>query len=552
MQFRVPGNVSKGIILRLLPARSRHYFRNMDCPELCPPAAVRGMTFLDRESFTKQISVPHLSIPKGLNINQICRMVKTVMLKMQQYRPVRSEESKIALHPLGVRDWSDLEKLGLVEKDLGTDCLKWEEITIGYNNWGYDEILKAILPVDKETLSSFSKVGHIVHLNLKDHLLPYKKLIGDVIKDKVPGCKTVVNKLVTIDNTYRNFQMELLAGEPKYDVEVKENGVTFEFDFSKVYWNPRLATEHEKIIKMLNKEDILIDVYAGVGPFSVPAAKKGCSVFANDLNPDSYGALAKNCAKNKVQSRVKCHNKDGIDFIKQELKQILFEKSTDNSFNGTIHVTMNLPALAVEHLPNFVGLFSKEPVAISKYPLVHLYCFAKGIEDKKDIARQLVDEKMQISLKDNLKEIAFVRNVSPNKDMMRVSFYLTEEILFSNITCQKRQPSDLENDQSSKRLCNNVKNRNQQKQVAKKAKNIFAVNQGKKNNPKKAKEVASKLKKMNVYDKREKTDKNFQELHSKVVNKKQSTKVAPKPAPQKTKANTNTKQVEADLDKMQM
>ena len=57
----------------------------------------------------------------------------------------------------------------------------------------------------------------------------------------MPAVKTVVNKLNQIDNTFRNFQMELLAGEEKYVTTTHEHGCTFELDFSKVYWNPRLG-----------------------------------------------------------------------------------------------------------------------------------------------------------------------------------------------------------------------------------------------------------------------------------------------------------------------
>ena len=60
--------------------------------------------------------------------------------------------------------------------------------------------------------------------------------------DKVSTARTVVNKTNTIDNTYRTFAMELIAGEPDYIVTCREHGVTFKFDFSKVYWNPRLGT----------------------------------------------------------------------------------------------------------------------------------------------------------------------------------------------------------------------------------------------------------------------------------------------------------------------
>ncbi|XP_055625300.1 tRNA (guanine(37)-N1)-methyltransferase [Toxorhynchites rutilus septentrionalis] len=532
--------------------RLRHYFRNMDCPDLRPPTCVRGMKVLDRNAFNMHITVPQLVVPSSLNFNGICAAVKKVLLKMERYKPVESNGSSITLHPLAVRKWEDLESFNLGEKGLDQSNLLWREIAIGYENWKYDEILKAILPEEQEGLSAFSKVGHIVHLNLKEHLLPYKMLIGDVIKDKIPGCKTVVNKLLTIDNTFRNFQMELLAGEEDYQVLVKENGVSYEFDFSKVYWNPRLSTEHEKIVKMLNKNDILFDIYAGVGPFSVPAAKKGCTVFANDLNPHSFKALTHNCKKNKVESRVKCFNKNGINFIQEEVCASLISINKDENFNGTVHITMNLPALAVEHLNTYIGLLSEKLSKISHFPLIHVYCFAKGTEDKKQIAREAVEQHMSIPLGENLKEISFVRNVSPNKDMMRVTFYLTEEILLSNTAGLKR-PIIQDCQQSALKMGkNNKKNRNQQKQVAKKAKNVFAVSQAKKNNVKKAKEITSKLKKINVKDKREAADKSFQELHAHIVSKKSSKKPAPKGLPQKKKPNANTAQVEKDLDKMQV
>jgi len=67
---------------------------------------------------------------------------------------------------------------------------------------------EAILPP-----SAFETIGHIAHLNLKKHHEPYKKIIGQVILDKnQPRIKTVINKLDSIDTTFRFFQMEVLAG----------------------------------------------------------------------------------------------------------------------------------------------------------------------------------------------------------------------------------------------------------------------------------------------------------------------------------------------------
>ena len=63
-----------------------------------------------------------------------------------------------------------------------------------------------------------------------------------MLLDKLPQVQTVVSKTGIIDNTFRNFQMEVLAGEDNMVTTAKENGVKFSLDFSKVYWNPRLGT----------------------------------------------------------------------------------------------------------------------------------------------------------------------------------------------------------------------------------------------------------------------------------------------------------------------
>jgi len=65
-----------------------------------------------------------------------------------------------------------------------------------------------------------------------------------------------------------------------------------------------LATEHQRIVQSLMCGDVLYDVFAGVGPFAIPAAKKGCHVYANDLNSESVHWLRQNLDVNKVTDKV--------------------------------------------------------------------------------------------------------------------------------------------------------------------------------------------------------------------------------------------------------
>ncbi|XP_033158377.1 tRNA (guanine(37)-N1)-methyltransferase [Drosophila mauritiana] len=419
----------------IITNRLRHYFRNMDVKELKPPSSVRGMQELQREQFRKIVQVPRLRVPES-QVQRVMPLVKKFLLKMEHLHPVRAvdQSREILLHPTPVKNWESLPTEDLQRQKVNAENFSFADLELRYENWSANEILKSVLPTEEEGLTSYSRIGHIAHLNLRDHLLPYKQLIGQVLRDKLPNCRTVVNKASSIDNTYRNFQLELICGDPNYQVETKENGVPFEFDFSKVYWNPRLSTEHERIVKMLKSDDVLYDVFAGVGPFSVPAAKKRCHVLANDLNPESFRWLQHNAKRNKCMPNIKMSNKDGRQFIVEELRQDLLKRlCTTDTTTYAIHITMNLPAMAVEFLDAFRGLYSADELAQLPtnvcYPTVHVYSFAKG-ENTKELVRQLVESNLGAILDDDLLQgINFVRNVAPNKDMYRVSFKLSLNLL---------------------------------------------------------------------------------------------------------------------------
>jgi tRNA G37 N-methylase Trm5 len=64
-----------------------------------------------------------------------------------------------------------------------------------------------LLPPGAEVPSSFETVGHIAHLNLRDELLPYKHLVGQVLLDKNPNIRTVVNKARARHICYQPYRL---------------------------------------------------------------------------------------------------------------------------------------------------------------------------------------------------------------------------------------------------------------------------------------------------------------------------------------------------------
>lgn len=79
-----------------------------------------------------------------------------------------------------------------------------------------------------------------------------------------------------------------MAGELNYYVKLKEQGVQFQLDFQKVYWCSRLQQERDRLLSLMTSGELLADIFCGVGPLAVRAAKKGLFVIANDLNPHCY------------------------------------------------------------------------------------------------------------------------------------------------------------------------------------------------------------------------------------------------------------------------
>ena len=83
-------------------------------------------------------------------------------------------------------------------------------LTLGYEHCSVETVLKKLLPEGCDIPSSFETVGHIAHLNLRDEHKGYEGIIGQVLLDKNPKLKTVVNKTETLCHTvFRVFQMEV-------------------------------------------------------------------------------------------------------------------------------------------------------------------------------------------------------------------------------------------------------------------------------------------------------------------------------------------------------
>lgn len=449
------------------------------------PPVNRDMRVLDRSFFKKDVNLLVATFPNPKFLGEFVKACKGELLFLPGVKHiVPFENTRGVLLRDDIDSMSDyqekLSPLALQKiKELGI-VIKPYLLTLDYSFWKADDILNAVLPEDMldEIPTGFAQAGHVAHLNLRKEFKPYGPLIGQVILDKNAKVETVVDKIDLIGTKFRTFKMKVLAGKDDFIVEQQESGCKFRFDFSSVYWNSRLGTEHERLISQFQPNEVVGDVFAGVGPFAVPAGRKNVLVLANDLNPESYKYLKENIVINNVQEFVQAYNYDGREFIRESPKILLEwatkhgkvqktktikrrkidpetkEKITTKDVQVTsipipkyfTNYVMNLPDSALTFLDEFVGLYSRYPEVEEavkndpdfKLPIINVHCFEKYSPHEteptmEDLHRRVHAKIVKlINFDAPFEDFTFhlVRKVSPTKPMFCVSFQLPYEVAF--------------------------------------------------------------------------------------------------------------------------
>ena len=368
-------------------------------------------------------------------------------------------------------DILNIEKNKNLKKDDKFTIVE-EQITLNINNFSYDEVFTFFIEEEKnkkkltdsdETISKILKqipngfeiVGKIAHFNLRDDYLKYKYFIGQLVLDKNPSISTVVNKVGKIENVYRTYEMEILAGEENYNVEHKEGNIKFKFDLRKTYWCSRLQNERDRVLNLMKKNEVLCDAFCGVGPLALRACKRGVKVYANDLNPDAYSYLNNNIKLNKLDKNnyvIKTYNMDAREFIKSLINLTKNNIDEDEENGDKIfpidlhidHIYMNLPKDAIEFMDIFVGLFKgcKEKVYNKdNLPIIHVYGFAKTDNEPHECLKKRIAKafKMKYDLfkkecEKDIINIENVRDISNKKVVYCIDIKIPSIVAFGNYT----------------------------------------------------------------------------------------------------------------------
>jgi len=151
----------------------------------------------------------------------------------------------------------------------------------------------------------WEKIGDVLTIVLPNKLESYKENVAEIYAS-VLDCKTVLNDTGGISGEYREPNVEILFGSSDTETVHKENGVRYMLDPQKIMFSPGNMDERIRMGKIVRKDEVVVDLFAGIGYFTLPIAvhSRPKRVFAVEKNPIGFNYLCQNVTLNNVSSIV--------------------------------------------------------------------------------------------------------------------------------------------------------------------------------------------------------------------------------------------------------
>jgi tRNA (guanine37-N1)-methyltransferase len=254
-----------------------------------------------------------------------------------------------------------------------------------------------VTEIDKLS-SSFDIIGSIAIIKIAETLSSKKTLIADTLIEEIKSVKTVFSQVSSIEGDYRLRKLEFLSGENTPITIYKEHGCTFKVDVINTYFSPRLSTERLRISNLISPNEVIVNMFGGVGTFSIIIARNNRSskIYSIDSNPIAYELCKENTEINKLTNNVFPILGDAKEIILKNLRGI------------ATRVLMPLPEKAKEFVDSAVNSL------VNSKGIVHYFAHV-GAENKKNATQSaLLDTTASFGdFNHIIRNIRVVREVGP-------------------------------------------------------------------------------------------------------------------------------------------
>ncbi len=252
--------------------------------------------------------------------------------------------------------------------------------------WGRLDVVGDIAVVKKPPELSLEELGRLAR----------------ALVERLPYVRSVWAAVSPVEGEYRLRDYVHLAGERRSLTLYREHGCAFQVDIRRVFITPRLSYEHARVASLVRPGEVVVNMYAGAGLFSVVIAKHAEPerVYSIDINPDAYEFMVRNVAINKVGDKVVPVLGDAARVAAEMLAGV------------ADRVLMPLPELALEHLPYALRALKPEGGVVH----VYLHVGATAGEDPVEKAWAAVEARLRgLASSFRLRAGRVVRMVGPRR-----------------------------------------------------------------------------------------------------------------------------------------
>ena len=195
--------------------------------------------------------------------------------------------------------------------------------------------------------SGWHVLGDIIIVSIPDTLESKKIRIAEALLSMYPKCRSVVRDL-GIEGQFRQPKRELLLGTSTETVH-KEHGCFFKQDVTKVMYSKGNLEERKRMSK-LGSGEVVVDMFAGIGYFSIPMAvhARPEKIISIEINPESFAYLKENINLNQVE--------DIITPILGDCSQAAPEGKADRVIMGYVGTTHHYLEPAMKALKKSEGV----------------------------------------------------------------------------------------------------------------------------------------------------------------------------------------------------
>ena len=189
--------------------------------------------------------------------------------------------------------------------------------------------------------NAFDIIGDIAIFKLPTSSEAKAEAVAEAIMNRHKNVKTVFVQTSAITGDFRLRSLMHMAGENRTCTVHKESGCSFAVDVRLCYFSPRLLHERMRIARLVQPQEVVVNMFAGVGCFSIIIARhsRARKVFSIDVNPAAVKFMEKNIRLNRVYGKV-------VSFI-GDAKTIIYARLQ----RCADRVLMPLPKKPLKYLP---------------------------------------------------------------------------------------------------------------------------------------------------------------------------------------------------------